>query len=218
MAEQPLVQGKTYDIKLLTGRVAGAVTAVRHRVDVNSLHRVDASTLALNEIGRCELTLEQPVLADSYKEFRSTGSFIVVDRLTHATVAAGMMLPPEQQQVHELHKSAQVSTTQKARRFGQKAAIVYIKGEVNAARTLVYTLEKALFDDGRAVATLEHNNLQYSEGFKAPLALALKANGLLVLTDTDTGHSDLTLILADLPEQGGQVAAALEQLREHKIL
>jgi len=39
-----------------------------------------------------------------------------------------------------------------------------------------------------------------------------------VLTDTDTGHNDLTLILADLPEQGGQVAAALEQLREHKIL
>ena len=211
------MQGKTYEIKLLTGRVAGAVTAVRHRVDVNSLHRVEANTLALNEIGRCELTLEQPVLADNYKEFRSTGSFIVVDRLTHTTVAAGMMLPREQQQDHELHQSAQVTAAQKARRFGQKAAIVYIKGEADAALTLVYTLEKALFDEGRAVATLEQNNLQYSESFKAPLALALKANGLLVLTDTDTGHSDLTLILADLPEQGGQVAAALEQLREHKI-
>ena len=218
MAEQPLVQGKTYDIKLLTGRVAGAVTAVRHRVDVNSLHKTEANTLALNEIGRCELTLEQPVLADNYKEFRSTGSFIVVDRLTHITVAAGMILPGSQQQGYTLHQSAQVTTAQKARRFGQQAAVIYIKGEANAARTLVHTLEKVLFDDGRAVATLHHDNLQYSESFKAPLALALKANGLLVLTDTDTGHSDLTLILADLPEQGGQVAAALEQMREHKIL
>lgn len=218
MAEQTLVQGKTYDIQLLTGRVAGAVTAVRHQIDVNSLQQTDASTLALNEIGRCELTLEQPVVADNYKGFRGTGSFIVVDRLTHTTVAAGMILPSVQQQGQTLHHSAQVTTAQKARRFGQQAAVVYVKGEANAARTLVHTLEKVLFDAGRAVATLQHDNLQYSEGFKAPLALALKANGLLVLTDTDTGHSDLTLILADLPEQGGQVAAALEQLREHKIL
>jgi len=202
----------------LTGRVAGAVTAVRHRVDVNSLHKTEANTLALNEIGRCELTLEQPVLADNYKEFRSTGSFIVVDRLTHTTVAAGMILPSVQQQGQTLHHSAQVTTEQKARRFGQQAAVVYVKGEADAARTLIYTLEKVLFDAGRAVATLQHDNLQYSEGFKAPLALALKANGLLVLTDTDTGHSDLTLILADLPEQGGQIATALEQLHEHKIL
>ena len=218
MAEQSLVQGKTYDIKLLTGRVAGAVTAIRHRVDVNSLHETEANTLALNEIGRCELTLEQPVLADNYKEFRSTGSFIVVDRLTHTTVAAGMILPSSQQQGHTLYQSAQVTAAQKARRFGQQAAVVYVKGEANAARTLVYTLEKVLFDAGRAVATLHHDNLQYSESFKAPLAMALKANGLLVLTDTDTGHSDLILTLADLPEQGEQVAAALEQLREHKIL
>jgi len=82
MAEQPLVQGKTYDIKRLTGRVAGAVTAVRHRMDVNSLHKTEVNTLALNEIGRCELTLEQPVLADNYKEFRSTGSFMWWIRLT----------------------------------------------------------------------------------------------------------------------------------------
>jgi len=194
------------------------VTAIRHRVDVNSLHETEANTLALNEIGRCELTLEQPVLADNYKEFRSTGSFIVVDRLTHTTVAAGMILPSSQQQGHTLYQSAQVTAAQKARRFGQQAAVVYVKGEANAARTLVYTLEKVLFDAGRAVATLHHDNLQYSESFKAPLAMALKANGLLVLTDTDTGHSDLILTLADLPEQGEQVAAALEQLREHKIL
>jgi bifunctional enzyme CysN/CysC len=129
-----------------------------------------------------------------------------------------MILPSSQQQGHTLHHSAQVTAAQKARRFGQQAAVVYVKGEANAARTLVHTLEKVLFDAGRAVATLHHDNLRYSEGFKAPLALALKANGLLVLTDTDTGHTDLILTLADLPEQGQQVAAALEQLREHKIL
>lgn len=218
MAEQTLVQGKTYDIQLLTGRVAGAVTAVRYQIDVNTLQQTETSTLKLNEIGRCELTLEQPVVADNYKEFRGTGSFIVVDRLTHTTVAAGMILPSVQQRGQTLHHSAQVTTAQKARRFGQQAAVVYIKGEADAARTLIHTLEKVLFDDGRAVATLQHDNLQYSEAFKAPLALALKANGLLVLTDTDTGHSDLILTLADLPAQGGQVAAALEQLREHKIL
>ena len=64
----------------------------RYQIDVNTLHRQDAPALKLNEIGRCLFTLSQPIAFDAYRRNRATGAFIVIDRLTNSTVAAGMIL------------------------------------------------------------------------------------------------------------------------------
>ena len=86
-----MVPGKSYLIKQTTKMAPGQISTLRYQVDVNTLGRKDAPTLNLNEIGRCAITLNQPTAFDSYKRNRSTGAFIIIDRLTNATVGAGMI-------------------------------------------------------------------------------------------------------------------------------
>lgn len=75
-----------------TKTVNGQVEHIDHRVDVNSLEKSDASQLALNEIGQCQIALDHAIQFDPYTKNRVTGSFIIIDRLTNATVGAGMLV------------------------------------------------------------------------------------------------------------------------------
>ncbi|MEC9093872.1 MAG: sulfate adenylyltransferase subunit CysN, partial [Planctomycetota bacterium] len=90
MSDDPLVPGKEYHFKHTTNAVTGTVRKIRYQIDVNTLHRQDSPKLSLNEIGRCSVSLASPIFFDGYKRNRSTGSFIIVDRISNITVAAGM--------------------------------------------------------------------------------------------------------------------------------
>src|SRR6478735_38920 len=92
MSEEPMVPGKSYWFKQTTKLTPGTISTLRYQIDVNTLHRADAPTLKLNEIGRCAVSLSQPICFDGYRRNRATGAFIVIDRLTNGTVAAGMIL------------------------------------------------------------------------------------------------------------------------------
>jgi bifunctional enzyme CysN/CysC len=88
----PLVQGKKYAIKHTTRWARAMVKDIRYRVDVNTLHRDEAATeIGLNEIGRIQLRVTQPLFVDPYQQNRQTGAFILVDESTNKTVAAGMV-------------------------------------------------------------------------------------------------------------------------------
>ena len=91
MNEQPLQLDKQYDIKIATKKTTGAVSAIDFKVDVNSLQKSPTNTLALNEIACCSVHLTEQVVFDLYQDVTSTGSFIMIDRLSNATVAAGMI-------------------------------------------------------------------------------------------------------------------------------
>jgi bifunctional enzyme CysN/CysC len=92
MAEQPMIPGKQYYLKHATKMTNATARELRHRVNVNTLAHETADRLALNEIGRVVMDLEQPVAFDPYRKNRATGSFVIIDRLTHGTVGAGMIL------------------------------------------------------------------------------------------------------------------------------
>ncbi len=92
MSEQPLQPGGRYAIKHTTRTARAVVQDIEHRVDVNTLKHVDASQLALNEIGRVQLRCSSPLVVDPYLRNRTTGSFILIDEGTNDTVAAGMVL------------------------------------------------------------------------------------------------------------------------------
>jgi bifunctional enzyme CysN/CysC len=92
MAEEPLSPGKQYYVKHATKLTSGNVRAIRHKVNVNTLAQEKADRLALNEIAQVVVDLDQPVAFDSYKKNRATGAFVIIDRLTHGTVGAGMIL------------------------------------------------------------------------------------------------------------------------------
>ena len=159
MSEEPMVPGKQYLIKQTSKVVSGTVTTLRYRIDVNTLHRADAPTLALNEIGRCQIQLNQPIAFDGYRGNPGTGAFIVIDRISNITVAAGMILrrsagekldhwDDEASETLQTERS-NVSAEEREARYGQKPATVLLTGLSGAGKTtLAYALERRLFDSG----------------------------------------------------------------------
>jgi bifunctional enzyme CysN/CysC len=173
MAEEPLVPGRQYFFKQTSKVTSGAVSTLRYRVDINTLHRQPAPTLALNEIGRCAISLTSPIAYDAYRRNRATGSFIMIDRLTNATVAAGMILdrePGDGGRAHwddepaaaGLHEAAStVTVAEREARFGQRPATILLTGLPGAGKsTLAAALERRLFDLGRTVAVLDGQSLR----------------------------------------------------------
>ncbi|ORU91654.1 MAG: sulfate adenylyltransferase subunit CysN [Cycloclasticus sp. symbiont of Bathymodiolus heckerae] len=91
MNEVPMQTGTDYLIKRATNVIPGQFSAIGHKVNVNSLEKESASELQLNEIAQCQLSLKQAIAFDAYNDIKGTGSFIVIDKYTHATLAAGMV-------------------------------------------------------------------------------------------------------------------------------
>ena len=91
MIEEPMLPGRSYLMRIGTRFVPARVTTLKHRVDVNSLEHAAATVLNLNEIGLCNLATTTPVELDPYSDNRETGAFILIDRFTNATAAAGMI-------------------------------------------------------------------------------------------------------------------------------
>ncbi len=168
MNEEAMVPGKTYLFKHTTQTLPGTIDTLRYRVDVNTLHRSPAPQLELNEIGRVSISLSAPVHFDAYRRNRSTGAFIVIDRITNATVAAGMILDKsgdgEVRSVwdddiaateDEADLSA-VSGDERAARFGQKPVTVLLTGLTGSGKTVIgHAVERKLFESGRAVAMID---------------------------------------------------------------
>jgi bifunctional enzyme CysN/CysC len=173
MADEPLVIGKPYLFKQTTRQVTGAISSLRYRVDVNTLHRAEAEELQLNEIGRCAIALSQPIAFDSYRRNRATGSIIIIDRITNRTVAAAMILDRstgEDRHDHwddhpasaELHgEASNVTDDERERRFGQQPATLLLTGLAASGKTsIAYALERRLFDVGRAATVLDGQNMR----------------------------------------------------------
>ncbi|CAD5375639.1 Sulfate adenylyltransferase subunit 1 / Adenylyl-sulfate kinase [Pseudomonas sp. OF001] len=179
MAEEPMLPGKKYDIKRATSYVPGNIAAIEHRVDVNSLEQLPASELKLNEIGKVRVSLDAPIALDGYAHNRTTGAFIVIDRLTNGTVGAGMIIAEPlagQNTVGHHGRLAHVSAEERAARFGQLPATVLFSGLSGAGKsTLAYAVERKLFDSGRAVYVLDGQSLRHDLNKGLPLDRAGRA-------------------------------------------
>ncbi len=164
MGEEPMLPGKKYDIKRATSYVPASIASIAHKVDVNTLEKGAASSLQLNEIGKVKVSLDAPIALDGYAQNRTTGAFIVIDRLTNGTVGAGMIIAEPVAQGAGGHHGAlaHVSTEERATRFGQQPATVLFTGLSGAGKsTLAYAVERKLFDMGRAVYVLDGQNLRH---------------------------------------------------------
>lgn len=159
MTEEAMLPGKLYDFKFGTKTVTGKVTTLRHRTDVNTLETSPAPTLELNEIGECEINIDQVVCIDSYTSNRSTGAFIVVDRMTNVTIAAGMVSVDSGSssvQCDSSEAKAHVTKEERAARYGQDPVTVMFIGISGSGKTtLAHGLERRLFDMGRISTVLD---------------------------------------------------------------
>ena len=173
MADEPMIPGNQYLFKQTTKSVTGVISTLRYQIDVNTLHRIEAPSLQLNEIGRCTLSLNEPLMFDGYRRNRQTGAFIIVDRLSNSTVAAGMILDRTtaedrhdhwEDDVHaeSLHaEQSQVTPDERAARFGQQPVTILLTGLTGAGKTTIaYALERRLFGLGRTSAVLDGQNMR----------------------------------------------------------
>lgn len=163
MTDATLLPGKLYDFKIGTKTVTGKVTSVRHQVDVNTLEEQPAPGLELNEIGVVDISVDQRVCFDSYRDNRATGAFIVVDRLSNVTVGAGMVSCEQQvrEQGLKTSSSSHVTREERAARYGQKpATIMFIGVSGSGKSTLAHGLERRLFDKGRVSTVLDGKTMR----------------------------------------------------------
>ena len=174
MAAEPMLPGKEYEFKIGCRNLSGKFKSLRHRIDVNSLQQEPAAELTLNEIGLCEVALQQQAAYDDYQLNRATGAFIVLDRLSNATVAAGMIRQAARKTAQRTkretskgankeaaHVSPHVTTTERSNRYGQKPATIMFVGVSGSGKsTLAHGLERRLFDLGRACTVLDGKTMR----------------------------------------------------------
>ena len=157
MTEELLLAGRPYLMKIGTKTVTVNIFAFKHKVNVNTLERIAATQLELNEIGICNLAADQLIAFDPYSEDRDTGGFIMIDRLTNNTVGAGML----HSAVHQPHSRAawqtvNVNKQARAALKGQKPFIVWFSGLSGGAKsTIAILLERKLYSLGKHTYLLD---------------------------------------------------------------
>jgi bifunctional enzyme CysN/CysC len=162
MAEEPMLRGRTYLMRCGTKLANVTVAPLKYKVNVNTLERVAATKLELNEIGVCDLELDQRIAFDPYADNRDTGGFILIDRLTFNTVGAGMIhfALRRSQNVH--WQSIDVDRAERARIKGQKPCVIWLTGIPAAGKSTIANLvEKQLHERGRHTYLLDGDNVRH---------------------------------------------------------
>jgi len=133
-----------------------------YRVDVSTPERVAATTLELNEIGVCNVSLEHEIPFDPYAENQVTGSFIVIDRLTNETSGAGMF-EFALRRAHNIHRQRlSIDKSARSELLGQKPCVVWLTGLPAAGKTTIANLvESKLHQLGRAPYLLDGDNIRH---------------------------------------------------------
>ncbi|MEV5834933.1 sulfate adenylyltransferase subunit CysN [Nocardia sp. NPDC052112] len=162
MSEERMLPGRTYLLELATTTAVAQVAQPKYAVDVNTLEHVAARTLGLNEIGVANLHLDRQIPFDPYSENRDMGAFILIDRFTQDTVAAGM-LRFALRRANNIHwQSVEVDKQARARGKGQRPAVVWFTGLSGAGKSTIANLvETRLHEQGFHTYLLDGDNVRH---------------------------------------------------------
>ncbi len=162
MHENALLPKRPYLLKIGT-HVAGAqITALKYKLNVESLERVAAKTLELNDIAYCNISLDRQIAFDPYRELRETGGFILIDRYTHATVGAGMIDFALRRASNLTRHTFTVNKPARSAQKNQKACVLWLTGLSGAGKsTTANAVEQRLHAMGRHSYVLDGDNLRH---------------------------------------------------------
>ena len=162
LSEQPLVPGRSYLLKIGTRTVAATVTALKHRINVETLAQLADKTLGLHENGFCNLSTATPVAFDPYKANRHTGAFILIDRLTNETAGAGMIAFGLRRASDIRWQRLTIGPEQRAALKGQAPAVLWLTGLSGAGKSTIADLvEKKLVAASRHTMLLDGDNMRH---------------------------------------------------------
>ncbi len=162
MTEDEMLPGRQYLLKIGAKTVPATVTELKHKVDVNTLDHLAGKTLALNEVGYGNISLSTPIAFDPYEENRDTGGFILIDRFTNGTVAAGMIDFGLRRATNVHWQALDVNKSARAGLKQQKSAVLWFTGLSGSGKSTIANLvEKALYADGRHTYILDGDNVRH---------------------------------------------------------
>jgi bifunctional enzyme CysN/CysC len=162
MSDHPLVPGRSYLLKIGTRTAPGTITALKHRIDVDTLAHLADRTLGLNEIGFCNLSTSVPVAFDPYAVNRATGAFILIDRFTNETAGAGMIAFGLRRASNIHWQALTVGREQRAALKDQVPAVLWLTGLSGAGKsTIADAVEKKLLTLGRHTMLLDGDNVRH---------------------------------------------------------
>ena len=162
MAEEHVLPGRPYLMKIGTQTVSATVTEIKYKVNVNTMEQLAAKTLELNEIGLVNLALDHPIPFDPYLENRDGGGFIFIDRLTNTTVGAGMIRSALRRAENIHWQAVDVNKEARSTLKRQKACVLWFTGLSGAGKSTIANLvEKQLYALGRHTYLLDGDNVRH---------------------------------------------------------
>ena len=162
MDDEAMLPGRPYLLKVGARVVSAQVTEPKYKINVNTLERLAAKRLELNEIGVCNLSLDAPIAFDAYAENHDLGGFILIDRLSNRTVGAGMLhfALRRSQNIH--WQALDVDKASRAALKGQRGRVVWLTGLSGSGKSTIANLvEKRLHADGRHTYLLDGDNVRH---------------------------------------------------------
>ena len=162
MSDEPLRFGRSYLVKLATQTVPATVSALSYRLDINTFSQDQAATLRLNEVGLATVTTNAPVAFDPYADNSILGAFILIDRETNQTVAAGMIAEGLRRATNVFKQKYAVSRTDRARLKHQRPGVLWFTGLSGSGKsTIADMVEARLNETGYHTVILDGDNVRH---------------------------------------------------------
>jgi bifunctional enzyme CysN/CysC len=162
LSDEAMVPGRAYWLKLGTQQVSATVQEPKYTVNVNTMERLAAKTLELNAIGVAELTTDKQLVFEAYADNRALGGFILIDKMTNATVAAGMINFSLRRSQNVHWQAIDIDRSQHAGLKNQKPAVLWFTGLSGSGKSTIANLvEKRLHRMNRHTFLLDGDNVRH---------------------------------------------------------
>jgi bifunctional enzyme CysN/CysC len=162
MAEEPMLAGRPYWLKLATQTVSATVQPPKYQINVNTMEHLAVKTLNLNGIGVCNLATDRPIVFESYEVNHDLGGFILIDKLSTATVAAGMLHFALRRSLNVHWQAVDVSREARAMLKNQRPAVLWFTGLSGAGKSTIANLvDKKLHRMNRHTFLLDGDNVRH---------------------------------------------------------
>jgi bifunctional enzyme CysN/CysC len=213
-----MLRGRSYLIQVGTSTAVATIAPLKYKLNVDSFERVAADQLELNEIGVCELELDRPIAFETYAENRDLGGFVLIDRLTNASVGAGLLNFELRRSQSVRWQAIEVGKNAHASLKGQRPCVLWLTGLSGAGKSTIANLvEKQLYSAGRHTYLLDGDNVRHGLnkdlGFTqadrvenirriAEVAKLMVDAGLIVITSFISPFRSERLAARELLEEG----------------
>ena len=162
MDDQAMLPGRSYWLKLATQQVSASVAVPKYKIDINTLDHLAAKTLELNDIGVAELTTDRPIVFEAYDQSRAMGGFILIDKLTNRTVAAGMLHFSLRRSQNVHWQAVDLTREQRGAMKNQQPRVLWFTGLSGSGKsTIANAVEKRLYAMNRHTFLLDGDNVRH---------------------------------------------------------